>query len=248
MDQSRTVFAISGGDRVKFLQSLVTNDVTRARDVLIYTALLTPQGKFLFDFFMLDRGDDILIDSAADQGPALMQRLSMYKLRADVVVTPLDLHVHRGLGEQPNDGLPDPRHTALGWRAYREVPQTNDPTDWVALRVAHLVPETGAELIANDSYILEMNFQNLNGVDFRKGCYVGQEVTARMKHKTELRKGLAQVSVTGECKFGDEITADGKSIGQILSRSGDTALAYIRFDRATDGMQAGDAQVALKTD
>ena len=91
--------------------------------------------------------------------------------------------------------------------------------------------------------ILEAGFERLNGVDFRKGCYVGQEVTARMKHKTELRKGLAQVHITGAADTGTEILSNGKPAGTLLSRAGDIAIAYLRFDRATGPMQAGDATV-----
>lgn len=103
-----------------------------------------------------------------------------------------------------------------------------------------MIPSSGIELTP-DSFILEMGFERLHGVDFRKGCYVGQEVTARMKHKTELRKGLAQVEVTGTAPIGETITADGKPAGTLLSRSGAHALAYLRFDRATGEMRAGEA-------
>ena len=110
------------------------------------------------------------------------------------------------------------------------------------MRVANLIPKTGLEL-TTDTFILEACFEAINGVDFRKGCYVGQEVTARMKHKTKLRKGLAQVSVFGDAEPGTEILADGKSVGRLLSRSNDQAIAYLRFDRATKPMQAGDATI-----
>lgn len=114
--------------------------------------------------------------------------------------------------------------------------------DWTAIEVANLIPTSGIEL-TSDTFILEVGFERLNGVDFRKGCYVGQEVTARMKHKTELRKGLAQVQVTGDADVGTLIEADGKPAGTLLSRSGDLALAYLRFDRARGPMRAGDATV-----
>jgi folate-binding protein YgfZ len=130
----------------------------------------------------------------------------------------------------------------MGWRAYRAAPQTDDTTDWDALRVAHLIPETGIELTP-DTFILEAGFDRLNGVDFRKGCYVGQEVTARMKHKTELRKGLAQVALSGSAPIGTAITADGKPAGTLFTQSHDRAIAYLRFDRAAGPMQAEDATV-----
>ncbi|QTN36231.1 YgfZ/GcvT domain-containing protein [Cognatishimia activa] len=242
MADARHILRISGNDAKSFLQGLVTNDVDKTSDGLVYAALLTPQGKYLADFFMLADGEDILIDVDASLAAPLKMRLSMYKLRADVAITDADLYVHRGLSDAPEDGHLDPRDPTLGWRAFRDVAQTDDTTDWTSLYVTAEVPQTGVEL-HSDSYILEMGFERLNGVDFRKGCYVGQEVTARMKHKTELRKGLAKVTVSGAADPGDEITANGKPVGTLHSRAGNQALAYLRFDRATGEMQAGDAKL-----
>ena len=109
-----------------------------------------------------------------------------------------------------------------------------------------MIPETGVELTP-DSFILEMGFERLSGVDFRKGCYVGQEVTARMKHKTELRKGLAKVSLEGAARSGTEITSEGKPVGTLHSVAGNTGLAYLRFDRAKGEMKAKDA-IVVKVD
>lgn len=235
----RSVFAISGSDRVPFLQGLVTNDVDKAQGRIIYTALLTPQGKFIADFFVIGQQDRLLVDVAGSHAQVLGQRLMMYRLRADVTITQTDLVVSRGTGPIPTGAFADPRHPALGWRAYGDI-DISDATDWDALRVAHMVPQTGVEL-TEDTYILEARFEALNGVDFKKGCFVGQEIVARMKHKTVLNKGLAQVRITGTAKAGDPITADGKPAGTLHTVSGDTALAYLRFDRATGEMQAGDA-------
>jgi len=239
MTSDRSIFVVTGSDRTDFLQGMVTNDVAKLKDGLVYAALLTPQGKYLADFFLVPWDDAILIDIKTEIAAPTMQRLSMYKLRADVQINPSPLKVGRGTGPAPKGAFSDPRHPALGWRLYSEAPHDDD-TDWDALRVAHQIPETGIELTP-ETYILEVGFEPLNGVDFRKGCYVGQEVTARMKHKTELRKGLAKVTVSGDAKTGDEITKDGKPIGTLLTRAGDTALAYLRFDRATDDMRAADA-------
>ena len=239
---SRRILRLTGADTLEFLQGLITNDIERLKDGLVYAALLTPQGKYLADFFLKAEGESVLLDADEAQADMLVQRLSMYKLRADVTIAPTALHLHRGIGVLPDDALPDPRHAALGWRAYRNELQTDDTVDWTALRVAHIIPRAGVELTP-ESYILEMAFDRIGGVDFRKGCYVGQEVTARMQHKTELRKGLAKVAVNGEAHTGTEITADGKPVGTLLSRSGDLALAYLRFDRAKGTMQAGDAAV-----
>ena len=238
----RTVLSLTGADRVGFLQGLITNDVLRAQDAIIYAAILTPQGKYLADFFVIGRGDDLLIDVASPLAPMLMQRLGMYKLRAQVQIDATDLQVSRGVGVAPDGALPDPRHPAMGWRLYGPEMRP-DSTDWDAVRVANCIPETGIELTP-DSYILESGFERLQGVDFRKGCYVGQEVTARMKHKTELKKGLTTVMVQGTADPGTEITSDGKPAGTLFTRSGDRAIAYLRFDR-TGQMQAGDAVVSL---
>jgi folate-binding protein YgfZ len=238
----RRILRLSGPDTHAFLQGLITNDMNKLAQGPIYAALLTPQGKYLADFFVCQAGDDVLLDVAEDLGDMLLQRLTMYRLRAKVTIAPADLHVHRGFGDVPADGYADPRLPELGWRAYREQPQDSDATDWNALRVAHLVPESTVEL-GPDTFILEAGFDRLNGVDFRKGCYVGQEVTARMRHKTELRKGLARVAIKGAADVGAEIVADGKPAGTLLTRSGDHAIAYLRFDRANGPMQADGAEV-----
>lgn len=240
---ARRVFAITGKDREHFLQGLVTNDIAKARGGIAYAALLTPQGKFIADFFLVGQPDRILLDAAAESADALVQRLSMYRLRADVQITATDLVVSRGTGPAPEGALIDPRDPELGWRAYGPT-DLSDNTNWDALRVAHIVPQSGEEL-TGESYILEMGFERLHGVDFRKGCYVGQEVTARMKHKTELRKGLARVCLEGEATPGTPIMAGEREVGTLHTVSGDRALAYLRFDRAEGEMTAGSATVTL---
>ncbi len=239
---TRTVLKITGSDAQTFLQDLVTNDVTRAQGGPVYAALLTPQGKYLADFFVLAQDDALLVDVAHSHAAPLAQRLSMYKLRADVQIGETDIAVTRGTGIPPPGAHADPRHPALGWRSYGAG--DGEAVDWDALRVAHLIPKTGVEL-GPDTFILEAGFGRLNGVDFRKGCYVGQEVTARMKHKTVLRKGLARVVVSGPAEPGAQIMTDGKPVGVLHTRSGDAAIAYLRFDRAQGEMSAGNATVRM---
>ena len=235
----RTVLSISGEDRVSFLQGLVTNDVTKAAGGIIYTALLTPQGKFIADFFVIGEDDRLLIDVATSHAQTLGQRLMMYRLRADVKIEQTDLIVSRGTGLKPDSAYNDPRHDAMGWRAYGEV-DLSDDTDWDAIRVENLIPLTGIEL-TEDTYVLEAGFEALRGVDFKKGCFVGQEIVARMKHKTTLKKGLALVSVAGDATTGDPITSDGKPVGTLHTVASGKALAFLRFDRAEGAMQAGEA-------
>ena len=239
---ARSIHEITGKDAEGFLQGLITNDLNKMGDGLLYTAILTPQGKYLGDFFLLREGNTILLDVDADLAPGLIQRLGMYRLRADVSILETHRNVRRGTGPAPEGALADPRHPALGWRLYGAEGR-DDGTDWDAIRVAHCIPETGIELTP-DTFILEAGFERLNGVDFKKGCYVGQEVTARMKHKTELRKGLATVSTTGCAPVGTEITANGKPAGTLFTQSGGQAIAYLRFDRAACPMQAGAVRIA----
>ena len=192
---------------------------------------------------MVGRPDELLVDVDTRIAPALFQRLSMYRLRADVKITESPLIVSRGTGEAPDGALADPRHPDLGWRLYDDA-DVSDDTDWTALRVTHLIPETGIELTP-ETYILEANFEALHGVDFKKGCFVGQEIVARMKHKTELKKGIRRVQIRGDARTGDEITSNGKPAGTLYSISGDQGLAYLRFDR-TESMETQKASLALR--
>ncbi len=241
---NRRILRLTGKDTDSFLQGLITNDVQRMNEGLVYAALLTPQGKYLADFFLKRDGSSVLLDVAEDLADALNKRLTMYKLRAEIAIEATDLNLQRGTGPAPEGALPDPRHPDLGWRGYSSAPEDEDGTDWDAIRVRHCIPETNIELTP-DSYILEAGFEALNGLDFKKGCYVGQEVTARMKHKTELRKGLRVVEITGAAPVGTEIQSGGKPAGTLFTQSNGKAIAYLRLDRAQGDMLAGNAIVRL---
>ncbi|MCC6006693.1 MAG: folate-binding protein YgfZ [Rhodobacteraceae bacterium] len=246
--RDRSVLEVTGEDRLDFLKGLVSRDVLPPGEGLAYAALLTPQGKYICDFLMWQEADRVLIDVASGAAARLVQRMSLYRLRAKVALAPTGLVVWRGLDAPPDGAMADPRHPALGWRFYGEegaLQEADTATDWDALRVAHLIPETDRELIADDTYILEAGFERLGGVDFRKGCYVGQEVTARMKHKTELRKGLVRVEVSGTAPPGTEITSEGKAIGRLFTQAGGQGIAWLRFDRAGGEMAAGEARLRL---
>jgi hypothetical protein len=235
----RSIHQITGADARSFLQGLTTNDMGKTASGLVYTAMLTPQGKYLADFFVFEQDGTLHIDVAAEIAPGLIQRLNMYRLRADVQITQTELQVQRGTGPAPEGAMRDPRDPDMGWRLYGAT-GGDDGTDWDAVRVVHCIPETGIELTP-DTFILEAGFERLNGVDFRKGCYVGQEVTARMKHKTELRKGLATVAIDGHAPPGTPITAEGKPVGTLHTASKGRAIAYLRFDRAVGALEAGTA-------
>jgi folate-binding protein YgfZ len=257
----RTVIRVAGDEAHEFLNDLVTTDVAGlAAGTARYGALLTPQGKYLADFIMIGAADGVLIDVDAALAPGLMQRLIMYRLRRKIVIEAAGLTVVQIWGEGAEAaahaaggiGVTDPRGAPLGWRVY--APDADaalaasgasaaDRAAWDALRVAHGVPEAGTELTP-DAYILEFGFERLGGVDFRKGCFVGQEVVARMKHKTELRKGMARVAVDGDAAPGTEILSEvGKVAGVLGTVSGGEGLAHLRFDRAEGEMRAGGAMV-----
>ena len=244
---NRRLFRLSGEDTREFLQGLVSNDVGRLKDGLVYAALLTPQGKYLADFFLVPDGADVLLDTHESLGDGLLRRLGMYRLRAKVQIAEAGLAVTRGLGPAPEGAFADPRDPSLGWRAYGAEEGSDAPQiDWDALRVAACIPETGIELIPEETFLLEAGFERLHGVDFRKGCYVGQEVTARMKHKTELRKGLRKVAVAGSAPVGTALlTEAGKPAGTLYTQSGGQGIAYLRFDRAEGPLTAGEARVTL---
>ena len=238
----RAILRVSGSDAKSFLQNLVTNDVTKLNRNIIYSALLTPQGKLVTDFFLVGSGQDVLIDVNSKVSDTLLKLLSLYKLRAEINIEKTDLKVSTGINNKPQNALEDPRHPKMGWRYYGKEALSEKNIDWEKLRIENLIPEFGKEL-SGDSYILEHGFEKLNGVDFKKGCYVGQEVTARMKHKTKLRKGLAIVETTGHVPCDTPIYAHNKIVGKVFSCTNSHALAYLRFDAALEKMMAGTIEI-----
>ncbi|MFC0590517.1 YgfZ/GcvT domain-containing protein [Novosphingobium aquiterrae] len=188
---SRAVIRLSplepGEDVAAFLQGLVTNDVTGSLPV--WAALLTPQGKVLFDFLVWADGSDLLLDCEAEQADALVKRLSMYRLRRKIgIARDAALSVHWRAGDGPS---PDPRLAALGQRWLERMGDQSADDQWLAHRLARGVCEGQAEL--HDLLWLECNAAELNGVSFTKGCYVGQENTARMNWRAKVNRRLVVV-------------------------------------------------------
>ncbi len=248
----RSIVSLSGDshEQEDFLQSLVTNDVARAApDALIYAALLTPQGKYLADFLVWrDENGDFRLDVARGLAGDLVKRLTMYRLRRPVQIAHEEAVVTALWGTDCGHGLRDPRHPDLGWRAYSAVPVESVPGDYDLHRLKLGIPDSAIDLLVGDSYILEAGFEHLNGVDFRKGCYVGQEIVARMKFKTELRKGLRSVTLTGSAPPSTPLTApDGKPAGTLLSNRDGYGLAHLRFDRATEAMSDAEQTITVRT-
>lgn len=269
-DEGRRVLAVHGPDALDFLQGLLTNDVARASDArLVYAALLSPQGKFLAEMMVRRAGPErFLLDIDAATAAGLVQRLTMYKLRAKVALEPARegaVIVVWGAGAEQAaaDALPDPRSPALGRRyvleraadaaaveaALREHGAAEaSRAEWRKAMIAAKTPLSGEDLAPNESYPLELEFERIAGVDFKKGCYVGQEVTARMKHKATLKKGLYRVAIDGPAPApGAEIESDGRPAGRMGASEGGEGLALLRHDRITPEavLTAGEARLAI---
>ncbi len=249
MNKSRTVIKVGGEDTLDFLQGLVTNDVCTADNNLVYAALLTPQGKYFADFFIFQIKNCWYIDVNSLLADALVKQLSFYRLRSKVTIEKSNLGVVRGLGKALEGAYLDPRHPSLGWRKYCENANNAPEVDWNRIRVKYCIPETLIELIPESTFILEAGFERLNGLDFKKGCYVGQEVTSRMKHKTQLLKGLVRVKVDGSAPVGTEIRSEKGPAGYLYTQCDGFALAQIRFRQVQNApLKAGDALVQLDQD
>lgn len=261
----RAVLAISGPQAREFLQGLVTNDVIGglAPGSGLYTALLSPQGKILFDFLVTEGDGALLLDVARDAAEALLKKLKMYRLRAKVDVElrePLGVYVNLA-GHPDNRPTPyadraitftDPRLAALGRRsigARAEMPANlAGPRAYHEHRIALGVPE-GADFGFEKIFALDAGLDELNGVSFTKGCYIGQELTSRMKHRATSRKRILTVSSdTALPAAGASVTRGGADIGELVSAYDNRGFALVRLDRLeeTSGdVRIGEIQVAL---
>ena len=267
--EDRAVLSVSGEDARPFLQGLVSNDIDKAAGTeAIHAALLTPQGKYLFDFFVVASGDALWLDCEAARREALRRRLSMYRLRARVVIEAgLDLEVHAVIGEgaaaaaaRIAGGLSfaDPRIAGLGARVIVAPAERaalaasglrpGSRADYDRLRIRLGVPDGGRDLVPEKSFLLENGFEALNGVDFAKGCYVGQEVTARMKHRALVRKRLAPVRIDGPAPPpGTAVHRGAAAVGEMRSSAGGLGLAMLRLDAIeAGGLRAGSAALTVQ--
>jgi folate-binding protein YgfZ len=265
----RSVIAVGGPDRVDFLQGLISNDTTKvAPGHAIWAALLTPQGRFLNDMFVADGGNDtLLLETERERAPALAKKLGLYKLRSKVTVedrsAAMEVAVVFGPGAEkvaPIEGATafvDPRLAELGVRVLAPAGQaatllaargcSGAPlAAYDALRLELGVPDGSRDLIVDKALLLENGFDELNGVDWQKGCYMGQELTARTKYRALIRKRLFPVRIEGALPApGTSIYKDGQEVGELRSGSGQRALAMLRLEAVTAGqkLMAGDVGV-----
>ena len=276
----RGVLRLTGHDIRGFLQALITKDLDNLTPMrAVYSALLTPQGKFLFDFFLTQQGDDILLDGQANDLNALTTRLNMYKLRADVNITPekhWEISVVFGgdMGSEKEPGRAktfgggvefiDPRISDAGARIIAPIGQAKkmlsklglgvcDASEYEHFRLGLALPESGVDLVTGKSLMLESNLDILHGVDFDKGCFVGQELTARTKYRALVRKRLLPVAVKGPMpKPNEPLMAGEKEIATMMSGQRDRGLALVRLNRLAEAggigieLTAGESRVTPK--
>jgi len=238
--ESRALIAVSGADWRSFLQGLLTQDVERlAPGEARLAALLTPQGRLLWDLFLIGREDGAWLDVAREHRAAIVQRLSMYRLRAKVEIAP-DAAVVSALFLDPPPGgehlfVRDPRLPELGLRGYgaaapAAAAQANEAA-YDAYRLSLGVPGP-ADWGSEKTYPIEANFDLLHGIDFKKGCFVGQETTSRMKRRGQIKTRMLPIAFDGEAPpRGAEVLAGELRAGEVLSGAGGRAMALLRLDR-----------------
>jgi folate-binding protein YgfZ len=230
----RATIAVTGDDWRSFLQGLVTQDVeTLAPGELRFGALLTPQGRLLFDLFLLGRDDGCWLDCAAERRDDLVARLTLYRLRAKVAIAAIDAGVFAGWGGDvaPEGWVRDPRLPALGFRRYGAPDGEIAGGDYDAHRLSLGVPGV-ADWDSDATYPIEANFDLLHGIDFRKGCFVGQETTSRMKRRGTIKSRMLPIVFDGAAPAsGAEILAGTLRAGQALSGAEGRAMALLRLDR-----------------
>jgi folate-binding protein YgfZ len=237
---SRALIAVGGEDWRGFLQGLLTQDVETIRpDELRFGALLTPQGRLLYDLFIVGRpdngeGDGCWLDCAAERRAALIQRLAIYRLRAKLTIAADDAVVFAAWGDRPpGDGwIADPRLPGLGWRGYGLKAAANAvEADYDRHRLVLGVPGP-ADWGEDASYPLEADFDLLGAIDFKKGCFVGQETTSRMKRRGAIKSRMLPIDFAGPAPApGAEILAGTLRAGQVLSGFDGRAMALVRLDR-----------------
>ena len=277
--EDRGIIAVGGPERRSFLQGLITNDIELVTSSnAIYAALLTPQGKYMFDFFIVEHGEQLLMDVQRTRLPDLLKRLMMYRLRADVtleddsekwavaaLLEPVDgLPAEAGAGMVWNEGMAfmDPRSATLGTRAILPAEHasrvlSNEGFEiagqdvYETQRISLGIPDHH-DMVIDKTLALEANLDVLNGVSFKKGCYVGQELTARTKYRGNVRRKLYPVQIDGKLPAPDtEVFLGGKVAGEIRSAMAGRGIALLRIEdvekAATDGtsLQAGEATLTV---
>jgi folate-binding protein YgfZ len=261
----RGVLRVEGVDAARLLQDVISNDLDLLdRMPAVHAGLLSPQGKILFEFFVVRAGDAFLLETQRQAGPELVRRLSLYKLRAKVAIADVSAAyavcvAWGAAAPQSPPSFPcyrDPRLAELGVRMLAPAGADlvelcaglgAEPGDWHAHRIALGVPEGGRDFRFGDAFPHEADFDLLNGVSFTKGCFVGQEVVSRMQHRAVVRKRIVPIVARTPLQAGAEITAGQAAIGTVGSVAGCQGLAMLRLDRAGEARARGEVLLAAGT-
>jgi folate-binding protein YgfZ len=251
----RALISVSGPDAEHFLQNIVTADLDALKaGEAKPSALLTPQGKILFDFLVSRNGADaLLLECRADIADDFVRRLTLYKLRAKVEISKQDESLvavswatDSGASQTDSSWLRDLRFAEASpvWRSYGAQSDGGGIAAWHALRIANGVAESGTDYALGDAFPHDVLLDQTGGVGFRKGCYVGQEVVSRMQHRGTARRRVLIVSGDALPAPGTEIAANGKALGTLGSTAAGKGIAILRIDRVKDALDAGAAIMA----
>ena len=238
---------IKGEDRANFLQGLITNDIFKCKDNHpIYSCILTPQGKFLADFFIIGKSDRYLIEIHEKYFSSFMEKIEIYKLRSKVYFSKIEeidsIILFSKKTKKISDVIiffQDPRNKNIGQKLFiksKDIKKINDITEesfdkYKEILIQNLIPYTPEDLLVNKSLLLENNFQNINAIDWNKGCYVGQEITARMKYRSLLKKQIYALELlSGSINPGDSIILNSINIGNVISKTANYVLCMLKID------------------
>lgn len=243
--EDRKLVRMTGADTEPLLQRLITTNLDKvAEREAGYGALLTPQGKVLFDFLVTRITDGFLFDLDERIVEDFIKKMTLYRLRAPIAIDLLPDRVGHSFEPQA-DGVRDPRSKALGWRLYGPAEgweQGSDHADLTARCVEEAIPLAGTDFAFGDVFPYDINMDCLGAIDFTKGCYVGQEVVSRMQHRGTARKRLVKVEADAPLRqlapeADGQITADGKPVGSLGQIFGNKGLAIVRLDRVSDALK-----------
>ncbi len=246
---SRALIRVAGADARAFLHNLLTQDVeTLADGEVRFGAMLSPPGRLLFDLFLWGEAEGVVLDVAADRREALMQRLSMYKLRAQVEITALDQPVFASWPEVAPGFVVDPRVAEMGGRAIGGDAVANaTEDDFDAHRLSVGIPDPARDMAVDRTYPIEANFDLLNGIDFQKGCFVGQETTSRMKRRGDIKKRMLPVTFDGPApEVGAEVLNGDLRAGEMMTGCGGAGTALLRLDRLEGTLTVDDRVVRVR--
>ena len=259
---------IEGLDRFKFIQGIISNDIEiLKKKPSIYSSILTPQGKFLYDFFLSNYDNEFILETKKKNIEDLVKRLALFKLRSDVTITNnTNLKIVLTKGKIKNTAsianaslsFLDPRFKNFFFRSYVEKENINllkknlqelTSKKYNELRIEYSIPDFTLDSIIEKSLLLEMRFDQLNGISWTKGCYLGQEITARMKHRKIVKKKIYKVIIDYKTNIKKDLISNDKIVGELFSHTKKYGLAYIKTDfldnKGPNIINSGDSRLTI---